>query len=179
MANNDQTVQRQAATGTTTVFVACNLPNGLQLQHCREIEVEEASPSGHHKVKRFIKVGKIYTVRGPRIPTGVAPSFPIVGGYAITPGIPKDFWDEWVRQNHDADYLALGDEHKNKAPSLFAAENASGIEGRARGYAKARSGLEPLDPEMDAGGRPQDPRFPRAQRDKAGRIGAITTMEQD
>jgi hypothetical protein len=181
MANESTVISRQAATGTATVVVACKLPNGLHLQHCKMIQVEEASPSGFHKVDRSIRIGPVYTLRGPRLPTGMAPSFPVIGGYAITPGIPKDFWDEWVKQNKDADYLALGEEHKRVGmmPTVFAADSAARIESMCREFSKMRSGMEPLDPEVDRNGRPLDPRFPRAQRDKAGRIGAITTMDQE
>jgi hypothetical protein len=59
---------------TDAVTIACKLPNGLVLR---------LSAAGR-------RTGPRYVVKGSE------------GGYALTEGIPKDFWERWLRQNKDA-----------------------------------------------------------------------------
>lgn len=168
MANEDQKIERQASKGAT-VTVACKIPNGLKLEVFEEREVHEPLFGGGTKlVKRFERTGKpgtFYTVRGPRLPFGVPPTFPIVGGFALTPGIPKDFWDKYCEQNQDSDAIRNG--------LLFAHESLDKVQGRCREFRGNKSGLEPLDPE--ATGKDRDPRVPRAQ----GNVSGITKAKKE
>lgn len=63
---------------------------------------------------------------------------PISGGYAITRDIPKAFWDEWLEQNQDADFV------RNKM--LFAHADAASTIAEAKEKENEKSGLERLDP---------------------------------
>lgn len=62
----------------------------------------------------------------------------IHSGYAITHGIPKAFWDEWLDQNKDADYVLNG--------MLFAHAETASTMAEAREKEGEKSGLERLDP---------------------------------
>jgi hypothetical protein len=84
------------------------------------------------------EVGPRFTVRGPALAFGQLPNIPIVGGYAITIGVPRDLARTWFEQNEDADCV------KNNL--IFCEDNLERATSRAKELAKVRSGLEPLDP---------------------------------
>lgn len=69
------------------------------------------------------------------------------GGYALTPGIPADFWAEWLAQNKDNPIVV------NK--TIFASDTRDAIEGLADDHKEFRSGFEPLVPDTD-------PRIPKS-----------------
>ena len=71
--------------------------------------------------------------------------------------IPKDFWDEWCRQNSDSDALA------NKV--LIAFPKQADTEACAKEHEKLTTGREPLDPDGD----------PRTKREGRGSGLQITT----
>lgn len=62
----------------------------------------------------------------------------ISSGYAMTPGIPKAFWDEWLEQNKDAAFVKNG--------MLFAHAETASTMAEAKEREKEKSGLERLDP---------------------------------
>ena len=124
-----------------TVTVACKIPMGMILQLQEFIEVYQPGPGGSRVVKEAVRTGPRYTVRGNRLPFGVIPDFQMTStnnGYALTPGIPKDFWDQWVEQNKMADYVV------NKI--IFAYEQLADVKACAEEHEKRKSGLEPIDP---------------------------------
>lgn len=93
----------------------------------REVRVAEAARG----VKQFIVQGNSWA-------QNKGAHQQIVGGFAITHGIPKDFWDQWLEQNKDSDIIVNG--------MLFAhGETASAIS-EAKEKEKEKSGLERLDP---------------------------------
>ncbi len=124
-----------------TVIVACKLPAGIVLQNCVMEETNEVVQGGSRTIRRARRVEPTYTLNGnalsiDQVMSGNAPL--IVDGFALTSGIPKDFWDKWAEDNKHAEYVARG----------FI--KAFATEGDARKYArsmeKERTGLEPLDP---------------------------------
>lgn len=124
-----------------TVTVACKLPNGLVLQCFDWIDVPQPGPGGVRNVKEAVRVGPRYIVRGNRIPFGVMPDFRMTdanNGYALTTNIPEDFWDKWLEQNKDADYV------RNKL--VFAHRRQVDVIAEAHENQKRKSGLEPIDP---------------------------------
>lgn len=134
----------------STVTVACKLPHGLQLQLCEMTETRVPSLGGTTlPVKQAVKIGKVYTVNGNASPHGVAPRCRIVAGYALTDGIPKEFWDKWREQNEDAEYVT----HK----LIMAWPTNAGADDMAKEHRRVRSGLEPLDGQNLK----DDPRVPR------------------
>jgi hypothetical protein len=79
-----------------------------------------------------------FTVQGNSWAQNQGPHQQIVGGYAITHGIPKAFWDEWLEQNKGADYI--------KNQMIFAHEQASSVTSKATDQAEIQSNVERLDP---------------------------------
>lgn len=126
---------------TRTVTVACKLPNGITMQLFDWVDVPQPGPGGIRMVKESVRVGQRYIINGNRFPYGKMPDFAITdayNGYGLTPNIPKEFWDKWLEQNKDADYV------KNKL--IFAHERQIDAIAEANENRKRRSGLEPIDP---------------------------------
>jgi hypothetical protein len=121
-----------------TVVVACKLPNGIVLQLCKKEQATEQTPSGPRTVEIGVKSGDKYVVRGASIPWGTTPKYLMVGGYALTSGIPREFWDEWLRQNDDNDFVKRG--------LVFAHVAMEDTEAHAMEGEKVSTGLEPIDP---------------------------------
>jgi hypothetical protein len=129
-------------TGGETLTVACKHPGGLVLQLHEWGEVTEPSPSGPRAVRVARKVGKPVIVKGPSLNWFDADyrrkvDFDIIGPYALTPGVPADFWRLWLEQYKTSDLV------KNRV--VFAADPAS-VKSQCRELEKTRSGFEPLDP---------------------------------
>ena len=132
---------------TSTVTVASKLPNGLIL---RVFKMKEMVVNG--KVESTAEqVGDTFTIRGNAVPFGAVLADG-AGGFALTHGIPADFWEEWLKQNRDLDAVKNG--------LVFAHAKPGHATGEAQEKEALRSGLEPL-----AAGAPgaasNDPRAPR------------------
>ena len=69
----------------------------------------------------------------------------------MTFNVPKDFFDEWMRQNATTDMVKNG--------LIFAAKKRENVVAQARDHKTLRSGLEPLRP--DATGKDADKRVPK------------------
>lgn len=132
------------------VTVACKIPMGLVLQCCRKTTYFEDTPGGARERVRYDKHGQRFVARGTSYPAlppkGFPQRVPTVGGYALTQGIPADFWEQWLEQNADTDMV------KNKL--IFAYASLVDVRDEAREYAHVLSGLEPLVPD-------NDPRVPK------------------
>jgi len=109
---------------TDTVTVACKLPNGLHLD-----------------VNGFDRV----TIKGNALPFGEsAVDYRIVGGYALTPGVPRDLWDAWLKDRTTMDIIVKG--------IVFAQEKPADVVAEAKNGAKVITGLEPIDPDKPGNG---------------------------
>lgn len=144
-----------AKKSATTVTVGCKIPNGIVLQLCKPTKWIEETPSGSLQRTRFDKVGPRYYVQGPAYPVGTIPKGygekpPIAGGFALTTGIPKDFWDEWLDQNKESTFVTGG--------QVFAHDTFDAAQGDGREMAHVKSGFEPLPEDLDP---TKDPRLPR------------------
>lgn len=128
-------------TGGRTVVVCCKSPNGIILDLFDWTEQRTASPGGFvtEKIARR-RTDRRFIINGNRVPFGKNPEYSIIGenGYALTRDIPKDFWEEWLRQNKDNDLV------RNKI--IFALDTEGSAIAKAKEHAKVRTGLEPLDP---------------------------------
>lgn len=151
--------------GKRTVIIACKFNTGVVLQLCRKTDYVEEGLNGSRKRERWDKFGETYTVRGPAIaadnvllPKGMKrPS--LEGGYALTPGIPADFWAEWLVQNKDNPIVVNG--------MIFAHESRDQVEGMAADREELRSGFEPIVPDSD-------PRIPKSARPEVDPIKTAT-----
>jgi hypothetical protein len=121
------------------VVVGCKIPNGIILQlSAFEENTEPVMGGGHREVKTGRKVGEKYVVRGPAVKYGEIPKFLMVGGYALTSGIPEDFWNEWVRQNQDSDIV--------RRNLIIAFPKIEDLQAKCLENEKRLTGLEPMDP---------------------------------
>lgn len=138
------------------VTVACKLPHGLRLRLYKMVDSNEnVAGNTVRAVKRAEQVGDEVIVKGVAVEFGKEKA--LVGGFALTPGVDKDFFDEWMKQNAQHDAVKNG--------LIFAAGSRDAVEGAAEERAKERSGLEPLDMSMVKRGDRMvaaDPRMPRS-----------------
>lgn len=122
-----------------TVTVACKLPNGLRMRLFRMQKTHEpVLGGGSREVQVAHETGAEFTLNGWSHPQNKASRATIEGGYALTPNVPKDFWDAWFAQNKDTDFVKKG--------LIFAHEKESSTIAEAREKVAVRSGLERLDP---------------------------------
>ena len=123
-----------------TVAVASKMPFDftLKLFDFKE-KTEPVMGGGVRKYKMAEpRPGKTFLVSGNSWPQNKGPHQQIVGGFAITHGIPKEFWDEWLAQNADADYVKNG--------LLFAHQEVASTLAEAREKEEEKTNLERLDP---------------------------------
>ncbi len=134
-----------------TVTVACKMPNGMILQVCDLMDVPSPEPGRpHHTVKEWRPVGEKVTINGPAVQFGDIPEYRIVAGYALTEGVPAQFWDRWLEQHKDDASV------KNKL--IFAHERTVHVVDMAKDHKSVQSGLQPLKQENDPRVK-QDPKF--------------------
>lgn len=120
------------------VTVCCKLPHGLSLQLQKPYQQEEAGPGGQrimHTLNGFY--GQKYIVAGNALPKGGVPQGDLKNGVAMTPGIPRDFWNAWKEQNKDLDALVNG--------LIFVADTRDEAFGLAKDAKGIKSGMGPLD----------------------------------
>ena len=131
--------------GTDAVVVACKSPNGLILRYFVEVETMEGTPAGPRKTKIWRETpSKRFTVRGPaKVANPHVPGahliqfFETYGGYAITPGCPRDLWDQWAHFNEDLVSERI----------VQAFDSVEEAEVWCRQQRDVRSGMEPIDPQ--------------------------------
>lgn len=159
--------QHAEQSAARTVVVACKIPTGLVLQLQHPMERIEDGPHGPKTRTYNVFGGKRYQVRGPGYPVGTLPKgfakykpAPMIeGGYAITRGIPKDFWEQWLEQNKQADYVVAPDGAEHGM--IFAYDDLDDVAAAAREQEALLSGLEPVSTDEDAEGHLTDPRLPK------------------
>ena len=132
-------VDKTVHTGGATVTVASKLPMPLVLQLHSPVEQMQVHAGGVHKFIQFeVRRGApTYTVVGNSIPHNSAPKQMIANGFGITPGIPKAFWEEWLEQHKDLQYVKEG--------MIFAHEELISVHSMAREREKIVTGLERID----------------------------------
>ncbi|AWJ93314.1 hypothetical protein Sp245p_26190 (plasmid) [Azospirillum baldaniorum] len=127
------------ATSGETVTVACKLPHGLELRTFTMEEVSEpVMGGGFRSVKMARQDETTFVIKGNAFPQNMAPEHPIIGGFGLTPGVPKGFWDKWLEQNASSALVRSG--------LIFAHAKPGHAEGEARERTELRSGLERIDP---------------------------------
>lgn len=155
---------------SATVTVACKIPQGLRLQLQHEMERPMPTGRGLENDFQMTKVnvfgGDVWNVAGPAIPAmgGVPDGYvmpKIEAGFALTE-VPRAFWETWLHQNRQADYVKSG--------MIFAYGDASNVKADAREHEKKLSGLEPISREIDDKGRMTDRRVPKPLTSSLGRV---------
>ncbi len=131
--------QHEPVTGTDTVTVACKLPHGLVLKLYEPAKQFVPVPGGGIREEEVMKPveGAEITVAGNAFRQDTSPRFEGMNNFALTRGVPKDFWDTWVRQNRRAKYVTGG--------FIFAYEDRK-IEGATKERMRLQTGLERVDP---------------------------------
>lgn len=145
----DVPVKQNAAKQRTgeTVTVALKHPSGLVLRvYEMQDDYEDVMGGGQRKTKKAFPIGEPVRLNGTGVGKGFIPTWRVVGGYALTPGVPKDMWELWCEQNADAPLLKNG--------LICAFKSIEGADAMAREREGTRSGLEPITPDTD-------PRIPR------------------
>jgi hypothetical protein len=129
--------------GATTVTVACKLPHGLILRLFKMNETEVPVLGGGTRMEKVAEqVGDVVEIKGYAVPFGAERDFSLVGGktgFALTPGVNKDFFDEWLRQNKDHPAVVSG--------LVFASPSESRAKDEAKDKRTMRNGQEPIDPD--------------------------------
>lgn len=128
-------------TGGPTVTVASKLPMGLILQlHNKGTRMVPVLGGGLHEETFWTKRNgaKTFVVQGCSFPHNKGPASQIAGGYAITHGIPKAFWDEWLDQQRESDIVKNG--------MIFAHSETASTISQANEMENEKSGMERLDP---------------------------------
>lgn len=147
-------LQRQA-TGTDTVTVACNLPNGHVLQIYDVEETESILPNGR-SIKENMSTPNWaagqWVLNGCKLDmaaltAGELPDYRVIKGatpdcgYALTTGVPRDFWEEWLRQNKSSPLVT--------GRHVYSASSEPRAAAEAKEYKDLRSGLQGLNPSGD------------------------------
>jgi hypothetical protein len=134
------------------VTVACKLPHGLLLRVFDwETRSEPVLGGGIRDVKVAAARPEMVRVRGNAVPFGVVPRWAIEDGFALTPGVDKEFFDLWMEQNRN--HAAV------RAGLIFAFEKHEDAASEARNRASLKSGMEQLDPQnLPRGIQPADRR---------------------
>ena len=101
------------ASSTATVTVGCKLPHGLILDLA-----EPGQPE-----RRVVIAGKNRAR--------------IIGGYGLTPGVPKDFWDEWLAKHQALSFVKQG--------LVFAHKTEASAVAEAKEKSELRTGFEEID----------------------------------
>jgi hypothetical protein len=123
-----------------TVTVACKLPTGLIATICEPATIMDA-PQGKTAIAGAVKQEILFAGPGPqrRLESGgsVLGEHPlVVGGFGLTPNVPKAFWDEWVEQNKSYGPLKSG---------FIFALGGDGARREALNRRDHKSGFEPID----------------------------------
>lgn len=102
----------------TTCVIGCKLPHGL---------VCELTNSNKETIR--------YTLKG-------ANSARIIGGYGLTEGVPRDFFEQWLRKNSKHPAVVQG--------SVFMHTSTASAIDHAKDNRKVLTGLEPINPLVEA-----------------------------
>ena len=127
-----------------TVTVASKLPMKLELQCCSKRTLQRRAQGVVWQEVEYYKSGPAVVIEGTSYPVGTPPpNMPprprMESGYALTFGVSKDLWDQWLLENKDSAVV------KNKL--VFAYEKADSVKGQAKDGKDLDSGLGPLRPD--------------------------------
>lgn len=135
-------------TTSTHVTVACKigLP-WIDFEVCEPRDIMENTQTGARQVTQWFRTGKAVRVRGTAYPRGEAPEgFPekpqMVLGYALTPNVLRETWEQIAEQHKRAPYFTSG--------MVRAFASTADIKAYASDLETESSGLEPIQRTKDA-----------------------------
>lgn len=129
----------------TTVTIACKLPNGLHL----DLPSKAGQPPRRVTVRGFAAESlddprpRHRTVDGVMHYEPLGPAL-VVGGYALTSGVPEEHWHEWLATHDQMDIVTKG--------LIYALPKLDDAQAKARERKDERSGLEPVNPDRPGQG---------------------------
>lgn len=136
------------------VTVGCKLGNGLILRTFAPQKMSVPVIGGGMKdVTEFKPDGRMYTINGNRAPHATplvdaqGNAIMLEQSFALTPDIPKDFWDLWLEQNKNSEVVKRG--------LIFASGKHLEVRAMAKTHRDEKHGLEPIDVSEDS----TDPRL--------------------
>lgn len=113
---------------TQTVTVGCKMPAGLIL---------EMGQLGEDNYKRVVIHGtNSLDSRSPAPRMSGMPVLPMVGGFALTPGVPKDFFEAWMKAHDRLDVVRKG--------WVFAQDKLADAQAHGDLMKDTKTGFEPL-----------------------------------
>lgn len=132
-----------ASVSGSKVVIGLKLPNGLKMHLCDFVDDREPVPGGERGWKRPVKrPGSEIEIFGTVTPLGsLSPRTMVVGGYALTEGVDREYWKAWLEQNAQSDIV------KNNL--IFAEETRESAIARAKELSAVLSGLEPMRTSKD------------------------------
>jgi hypothetical protein len=141
-----------------TVTIACKFPNGILMSvyDMKDHQVPVLG-GGQRTEKRAAAIGEPIKINGPASLEGVSPKCEVVGGYALTFGVPADIAKKWFEDNKDSPLV------RNNI--IYISANADRARAQGKEMKGERSGFERLDVStIHQNGReiPKDPRWPRS-----------------
>ena len=156
------TVGKQNSSGFVTV--ACKLPNGFLIRTFNMVATQEMVMGGGVRETKVAERTDHEPVRiyGPAVPFGQRSPVRIVAGYALTPRVPFDVWESWLKDNEKSAMVKNG--------IVFAYERTEDAVAHAKDGRAVRSGMEPVNPDGD-------PRAPKRIKKMTGR--AAEDEEED
>lgn len=122
---------------TVTICSKLPFPLIMELQESHKVAVEVFG-GGTREVLRHSKTGKRFTLKGCAYDRGAPLTREIVHGAALTHGVPREFAEEWFKQNA-GNPIVMND-------LVFAANNGADAKAKAREHKDDLSGFEPLNP---------------------------------
>lgn len=82
--------------------------------------------------------GLVMEKNGIRVELKGANSSLIIGGHGITEGVDKDFFDTWMKEHEEIEFVRQG--------FIFAHEKEKNTSAEAKDRAKQKTGFERIDP---------------------------------
>ena len=122
-------VKADESKSSDVVMVACKLPTGLVLEIVQKSETLQPLPAG----QRYVLKGANSLRDDKRVSQASHP-------YAVTP-VPRDFWEAWLKQNADLEFVRKG--------FVFAESSAERAAAKGLEMVGERTGLEALATEKD------------------------------
>src|SRR4051812_36311075 len=88
------------------VMVACKLPHGIVIRPFKWApRAEPVMGGGVRETKEAQSIGDQIVIHGPARKIGEDSRVRVVAGYALTEGVDKDAWDQWLETNANSDMV--------------------------------------------------------------------------
>jgi hypothetical protein len=131
-----------AESQTPRVFtVACKLPHGIKIRgYEKRTERVNVMGGGTREIEIWRPVGKYIRIKGPNVPLQFRALVEIIGGYAITSGVPADVFEQFMEHNQDSDFV--------RNDMIYGHEQRGRVISWAKERESLKTGFEPLDVTM-------------------------------